>query len=172
MKLPGNPRIATHRLLLRLVEERDLRDLLAANGDDAVTRYLPYPSWPGLEEARAWLGRAQGRLANGEALQFVLERIGDGRVVGSALLFNFDEARSSGEVGYLLAREHWGQGYMKEALQALSGFARDSLGLTELRAVIEEGNEASSQLVTHLGFAPCPEEAEGNLAAYRLHLMG
>lgn len=172
MDLPGDPRITTDRLLLRLVREADLPDLLAANGDDEVTQYLPYTSWQGMDDAQAWLARTQGRLERGEALQFVLERRADQRVIGSALLFNFAEAPGQGELGYLLAREHWGYGYMVEALEALIAFARDSLGLVALKAVIELGNDASARLATRLGFLPQPDEAEDMLAVYRRRLAG
>jgi [ribosomal protein S5]-alanine N-acetyltransferase len=152
MRLPGDPRISTPRLLLRLVRGDDLPALLRANGDPEVTRYLPYETWSGPDDAVAWYARTQGRLERGEALQFVLQRLADDAVVGTALLFNFDEAGGSGELGYLLAREHWGQGYMAEAVQALAGFARDTLGLRELKAVIETSNTASARLAQRLGF--------------------
>jgi RimJ/RimL family protein N-acetyltransferase len=39
-----NP-IESERLLLRLVAESDLPALLEVNGDDTVTRFLPYATW-------------------------------------------------------------------------------------------------------------------------------
>ncbi|MBC5766108.1 GNAT family N-acetyltransferase [Ramlibacter albus] len=154
MQLPGDPRIVTPRLLLRLVRGDDLPALLRANGDPEVTRYLPYETWAGPDDAVAWYARMEGRRERSEALQFVLERTADRVVIGSALLFNFDEDRASGDVGYLLAREYWGHGYMAEAVEALVAFARDTLRLRELKAVIETPNTASAKLVMRLGFVP------------------
>jgi [ribosomal protein S5]-alanine N-acetyltransferase len=168
MQLPGDPRIVTSRLVLRLVRGDDLPALLKANGDPLVTRYLPYETWAGPEEAVAWYGRTQDRFSRGEALQFVLERLADGEVIGSALLFHFDEGAATGEVGYLLAREHWGQGYMLEAIEALVPFARDTLGLRELQAVIETANVASSKLVARLGFLP--SGSQDGLDTWRLDI--
>lgn len=52
----------------------------------------------------------------------------------------------------MLAREFWGHGYMKEALSAVFLHAKQTLGLTELRAEIDEPNLRSIRLFLALGF--------------------
>jgi RimJ/RimL family protein N-acetyltransferase len=144
--------ITTQRLALRLVREEDLPSLLEMNADDAVTRYLPYESWRGMEDAREWLGRAVARLAAGEAWQFVIVQRASGRVIGSCLLFHFDLPNGLAELGYLLGREHWGAGYMREAAAALIDFAFGTVGLRRLEAQIDPRNEASARLLERVGF--------------------
>jgi RimJ/RimL family protein N-acetyltransferase len=144
--------ITTQRLALRLVREEDLPSLLEMNADDAVTRYLPYESWRGMEDAREWLGRAVARLAAGEAWQFVIVQRASGRVIGSCLLFHFDLPNGRAELGYLLGREHWGAGYMQEAAAALIDFAFGTVGLRRLEAQIDPRNEASARLLERVGF--------------------
>jgi ribosomal-protein-alanine N-acetyltransferase len=145
--------IRTPRLLIRLVAEEDLPALLAVNADDVATRYLPYASWSGMEDAQAWFGRATVRLAAREAAQFVMVLPETGHVIGSCLLFKFDEASARAEVGYVLGREHWGSGYMLEAMKAVVDFAFDQLGLRRLEAEIDPRNIASARLLERLGFA-------------------
>jgi RimJ/RimL family protein N-acetyltransferase len=144
--------ITTQRLALRLVREEDLPSLLEMNADDAVTRFLPYESWRGMEDAREWLGRAVARLAAGEAWQFVIVQRASGRVIGSCLLFHFDLPNGRAELGYLLGREHWGAGYMQEAAAALIDFAFGTVGLRRLEAQIDPRNEASARLLERVGF--------------------
>jgi RimJ/RimL family protein N-acetyltransferase len=144
--------ITTQRLALRLVREEDLPSLLEMNADDAVTRFLPYESWRGMEDAREWLGRAVARLAAGEAWQFVIVQRASGRVIGSCLLFHFDLPNGRAELGYLLGREHWGAGYMQEAAAALIDFAFGTAGLRRLEAQIDPRNEASARLLERVGF--------------------
>jgi RimJ/RimL family protein N-acetyltransferase len=144
--------ITTARLALRLVREEDLPSLLEMNADDAVTRYLPYESWRGMEDAQEWLGRAVARLAAGEAWQFVIVQRASGRVIGSCLLFHFDLPNGRAELGYLLGREHWGAGYMQEAAAALVDFAFGTVGLRRLEAEIDPRNEASARLLERVGF--------------------
>jgi RimJ/RimL family protein N-acetyltransferase len=153
MEAPSaSDQITTPRLALRLVREEDLPSLLEMNADDCVTRYLPYESWRGMEDAREWLGRAVARLAAGEAWQFVIVQRASGDVIGSCLLFHFDLPNGRAELGYLLGREHWGAGYMAEAAAALIEFAFGTVGLRRLEAEIDPRNEASARLLERVGF--------------------
>jgi len=152
MFLPTDPRIATARLTLRLVAAPDLTSLLEINADDTVTQYLPYASWKGMVDAQEWFGRATARLAAREACQFVIVLRETAQVIGSCLLFHFDESSARAEVGYVLGREHWGAGYMLEAMQALVDFAFDQVGLRRLEAEIDPRNAASARLLGRLGF--------------------
>lgn len=153
---PGAPTpetaIPTRRLVLRLVRDEDLPPLLEMNADDAVTRYLPYESWRGMEDAQTWLARARARLAAGEAWQFVIVLRESGRVIGSSLLFHFDLPNGRAEIGYLLGRAHWGAGYMQEAAAALVDYAFGTVGLRRLEAEIDPRNGASARLLERVGF--------------------
>ena len=166
--------IRAERLLLRPVMPGDLADLLAINGDDVVTRHLPYASWRDLDDAQAWLQRADTRLAAGEAAQWVVVELATGRVIGGCLLFHFDRERASADIGYVLARQWWRNGWMSEAVQALIGFAFGSAGLRVLEAIVEPENVASTRLLERFGFtryeAPPAFVAgdDGPLLHYRL----
>lgn len=154
--MPGTPTLETslrtERLVLRLVREEDLPSLLEMNADDAVTRYLPYDSWRGMDDAQAWMARAQARLAANEAWQFVIVLRESGRVIGSCLLFHFDLPNGRAELGYLLGQAHWGAGYMREAAGALVELAFGPAGLRRLEAEIDPRNEASARLLERVGF--------------------
>jgi len=144
--------IQTQRLVIRLVAEQDLPALLEVNADDVATRYLPYASWSGMEDAKAWFDRATGRLEKREAAQFVIVLRETGDVIGSCLLFKFDEPSARAEAGYVLGRQYWGAGYMFEGMKALVDYAFDELGLRRLEAEIDPRNTASARLLERLGF--------------------
>lgn len=152
MYLPPHPKIETDRLTIRLVAESDLPSLLVVNADDTVTRYLPYESWKGIADGEAWFSRASARLAAGEAGQFVIVHRESGRVIGTCLLFRIEESSARAEVGYVLAREYWGAGYMLEAMKAFVAFAFEQLGLRRLEAEIDPRNVSSARLLERLGF--------------------
>jgi RimJ/RimL family protein N-acetyltransferase len=140
------------RLLIRLVTEADLPALLVVNSDDAVTRYLPYASWRGIEDARNWYTRMSALQAAGSALQFaLLERV-SGTAIGSCLLFRYDDSSARAELGYVLGRAHWRQGYMREALRSLIDCAFGELGLRRLEAEVDPRNVPSARVLTQLGF--------------------
>ena len=144
--------IETARLTLRLVEAPDLPALLEFNSNDAVTRHLPYESWKSIEDAEAWYGRTCSRFAAGDAAQFVLVLRGSRRVIGTCLLFQFEKRSARAEIGYVLAQEYWGAGYMREALQGFIAFLFEQVGLRRLEAEVDPKNTASSRLLDRLGF--------------------
>lgn len=106
MPLPALAPIRCPRLTVRPVAAADLPDLPAVNGDDEVTRFLPYATWRGLDDARAWLARMEALPAAKGAQQLVIARRADGRVLGTVLLFKHDEASARVEIGCVVGRPH------------------------------------------------------------------
>lgn len=158
---PASPAQFTHpepiespRLLLRSVEEGDLPALLKINGDDEVTRFLPYPTWQSLADGQAWLARYRALSMTSTVLQFVVIEKASASLIGTCLLFRHEAASARMELGYVLGRAHWGQGLMREALTALISQAFTAYGLRRLEAEVNPDNRASDALLRRLGFTP------------------
>ena len=137
---------------MRPLRNEDLPDLFAVNGDDQVARYLPYTAWQTPEDGSSWLARMQALAAAGSAVQLVMQRRSDGRVIGTLLLFKWDEGSARIELGYVLGRPHWRQGYAREAVQAVCGQAFGALGVRRIEAEVQPANQASNALLRSLGF--------------------
>ncbi len=152
LSLPAIDALPAGRTCVRALREADLADLLEVNGDDEVTRFLPYDSWRGLADARAWYERMNGLEAGGTSRQLVVERLADRRVIGTALLFRFDAGAGSVELGYVIGRSSWRQGFAREAIGALCRHAFGVLGLRRIEAHVDVANEASGALLRGLGF--------------------
>ncbi len=153
--LPSLPRtlplLSTRRLLLRPLTPQDGTDLFAIYGDPEVMRFVGEPPFPEPATVGLMLASVARLLAAGESLEWgVAEREG-GRVVGTCGLHSFDAPLCQAEVGCMLARRHWGQGLMGEALTAVMGYARE-LGIHSLLADIEPQNLLSQRLFGRLGF--------------------
>ena len=153
MPLTLDSSLEARRLLIRLVTAADLPGLLVVNGDDEVTRHLPYATWQSLDDAQAWFARMTAMHAAGTALQFAITEKRSGVTIGSCLLFRFDETSARAELGYVLGRAYWGQGYMHEALQRLIACAFGELALRRLEAEVDPRNGRSARLLARLGFA-------------------
>lgn len=139
-------------MLLRRVRRVDLPALLAVNGDDEVTRYLPYASWQAMSDARAWYRRIDKLQREGTALQWVLIEKRSGRAIGTCLLFRYDPGSTRAELGYVLGRSHWRHGYMHEALLALIDTAYKCMAVRRLEAEVDTRNARSAELLRRLGF--------------------
>jgi RimJ/RimL family protein N-acetyltransferase len=72
------------------------------------------------------------------------------------------------EVGYILAREHWGKGYATEAATAVRDHALGTLGLRRLVSLVADGNDASARVAVKLGMSL---EREVSFHGRRTHLF-
>ncbi len=152
MPLPTVTPFDSFRLRLRPVEAADLPDLLEVNGDDEVTRFLPYATWQSLQDGQAWLSRMQAMGACGSGQQLVVVRRSDRKVIGTLLLFKFDEGSRRVELGYVMGRAQWRQGLMKEAITAACSYAFNGLAIRRIEAEVNPDNAASCALLLGLGF--------------------
>lgn len=146
------PLVESARLVLRPVSADDLPALMGINGDPEVTRFLPYRTWQGLEDAHSWLARMTALHEAGSAAQLVLQRKADAAVLGTLLIFRHEAAAARAEIGYVLGRAHWGQGWMLEAVKAACAHAFGPLGLRRLEAEVNPANRASCAVLERAGF--------------------
>lgn len=140
----------TDRLLLRPGWAEDAPALARAIADEAIVRNLATAPWPyGLEEAKAFLDAPRDPVLP----TFLLFKRTDGapELVGAC---GFGRKPHGGvEIGYWIARAHWGQGFATEAARQLIEIAR-TLGLCRLEASHFIDNPASGRVLEKLGFRP------------------
>ncbi len=138
----------TPRLLLRPGWAEDAPALAAAIADETIVRNLATAPWPyGRRDAEAFLAAPRDPVLPSLLL---FERSGGApQLVGSCGLGR----RPSGavEMGYWIARAHWGRGLATEASTALIAIAR-ALGLTRLDGSHFLDNPASGRVLEKLGF--------------------
>jgi RimJ/RimL family protein N-acetyltransferase len=72
---------------------------------------------------------------------------------GACDLSEIDWRHRRAEVGFVLARDAWGQGFAREAMLAVLDYA-GGLGLKRLWARTHAGNGRSEALLLKLGFEP------------------
>ena len=143
--------VDTPRLQVRPVHEADLDALMAVNGDDVVTRWLPYEPWRSPADAQAWLARMRTLEADGGARQHEVGRPAGERAIGTALLFRPEAPSARLELGYVIGRAHWRQGIAREALAALL-VQLHGLGVRRVEAEVHVDNAPSNALLRALGF--------------------
>jgi RimJ/RimL family protein N-acetyltransferase len=146
------PELETPRLRVRPVAESDLASLMDVNGDDQVTRFLPYATWRSMEDAHAWYKRIAGLQEAGSAIQLVAVDKASAAAIATCLLFQFEPKSERAELGYVLGRAHWGKGLMREALTAVLDHAFGPMRVRRLEAHVDPRNEASRGLAKRLGF--------------------
>jgi RimJ/RimL family protein N-acetyltransferase len=148
------------RVLLRRFEVRDVAAVLAYASDPEVTRHLEWDAYDDAATAEAFIRSTHAGGSTWIARAIVL-RASDA-VIGGADLRVVSPRDRRGEIGYGLARAHWGHGYASEAAGLLLRYGFDRLGLVRIEALCSVDNERSVRTLERLGL-----RREGRLAQYR-----
>lgn len=148
--------LTTDRLTLRpwRLDPADLDAYTALSADPEVMRHIG--DGRALTPARAAAGLTrfvEHWERHGYGLYVVQART-DGAVLGFAGLARATEPGvrpGDVEIGWRLARAHWGRGYATEAALAVREHAFDTLGLARIVALIRPANAASIAVARKLG---------------------
>jgi RimJ/RimL family protein N-acetyltransferase len=149
--------IGTERLILRPWAERDREAFAAMNADPAVMAH--FPKVLDRAESDALLARLMDRW-RGEGVAFgAAERRSDGALVGmvglARVLFP-GPVEGAVEIGWRLARAHWGRGYATEAARAWLAHGFAAMGLREVVSFAVPENRPSHAVMERLGMTRDP----------------
>lgn len=152
--------LKTERLTLRPLERGDAPHLARLDADIDVMRYLDGRILTPEESEQRFERIFAGPWPEGYGVWFV-SRADSGTFVGTVVLrpMRFvPNYLNEPELGYKLAREHWGQGFAEEAARAALQYGFDSIGLPRVSAVTDLANKASQRILRKLGFRYIGEE--------------
>ena len=146
------PTIHGERVVLRWLEDDDVDDLLGIFGDPEVMRYWSSPPLADRTAAAALLAEIREFFARHTLYQWGVALPDEGTVIGTCTLTSFHAESARAEIGFALGREHWGRGYMSDAVAALLDYAFGPLGLRRLEADVDPRNGPSLRLLERVGF--------------------
>ena len=148
--------IVTPRLVLRPVSLADTAALLPLFNDWAVIKWLSAPPWPYSEaDMRGYFAALLASPAPDREVFLVIERQGQ-PIGGISHRMRRAGRLQSGDgpnIGYWLARSHWGHGYMTEAACHLIQHLFTTTQANAIYSGAFEGNTPSLHVQEKLGFA-------------------
>ncbi len=143
------PLIETERLTLDAITERDAEVYGSLCLDDAHNRYWGYDYRDDLRDETAdgayFCRVVQEDFASRRTMSLAVRR--DGKMIGEVVLYRFD-ARGAAELGVRILPAYEGQGYGKEAFEALANWSLYTLGLPRLVAKCFRQNAPSARLLS------------------------
>ena len=143
--LPGE------RILLRPLSADDADEMFLYASDPQVTEFLPWLPAPDASAVRPFLVEQVSRRKRSESMGFAIIARDTGAMIGSTDLMDLRIKRGQGELGYLIAREFWGQGLMTEAAHLTVAYGFDRLNLSCVIAFADAENGASRRVLEKLG---------------------
>jgi RimJ/RimL family protein N-acetyltransferase len=142
--------LTTNRLILRSWRRSDREPFARMNADPRVMEFFAMRLSP--EESDSMLERIETHFRQNGFGLWAAELRRDGAFVG---FVGFDipsyEAPYSVELGWRLAREHWGQGLATEGAQAVVGYGFRTLAFREIVATTVPANTRSRRVMEKLG---------------------
>jgi ribosomal-protein-alanine N-acetyltransferase len=145
--------ITTHRLMLREFRRDDWYSLNLLESDPLAVKYQSYA--PHTEDdSRAYLEKNMIAMAEHprRLFEFAVLLRGVDLLVGRCG-FEIQAEGTEAAIWYILRRDYWGQGLMREALTQLISFAFDLTGVHRIWADTDPRNVRSVNLLRHLGFS-------------------
>jgi RimJ/RimL family protein N-acetyltransferase len=154
--------LVSPRLRLRPPRQDDAAAMFEAwTRDPDVTRYLTWRPHGKPDQTATFVAGCIEAWRGPSRRPWVITRFGENVPIGLIEL-RLDGHRA--ELGYVLARSAWGQGYMTEAVQTVVHAAFDELPLSRVSAVCDVDNLASARVLDKAGL-----QREGVLRRYIMH---
>ena len=158
--------LETGRLLLRMWREEDFEPYARICADREVMRFLT-PEGKTLTRAECWrqiafiVGHWQLRGYG----HWAVEEKSSGEFVGRIGFLN-PEGWPGFEIGWTLAREHWGKGYATEGARRALRYAFTEMGREHVISLIHPQNTNSIRVAERLG-----EKFEGETDIQTIHVL-
>ena len=144
--------IKNESITLRPLEPTDLDTLYNWENDsalwvvsDTVAPYSRAALWQYLESYT-------GDIYAQRQLRLMVTLSADGTPIGTIDFLNFDPLNNRAELGLFIANEHRGKGMGRQALELLTAYAREHIGLRQLYVYIATDNEVCLQLFESFGY--------------------
>ena len=152
----------TARLRLRKAKLADADAIFRQYAQDPqVTKFVSWRTHRNIAETRDYMQMCQQAWDIGKAFHWVIERREDRQVIGMMI------ARVNAgkwEIGFVLARAYWGNGYMTEAMKGLIDWAIEQKDIFRIWAVCDIKNKASARVMEKAGM-----RREGILRRWSVH---
>jgi ribosomal-protein-alanine N-acetyltransferase len=143
--------LSTPRLALVALTLEDAPAVFSYASDPEISRLVDWPRHETIDDSRRFVARSMVGYAQGGHYEWGLMRRSDQAFLGTCGFGEIDVARRVADVGYVLAKPYWRQGYATEAVAAVLQFGFLQLGLRLIEAQALPENAASLRVMAKLG---------------------
>jgi ribosomal-protein-alanine N-acetyltransferase len=148
------PRLETERLLLRGWEPDDVDSVFAYASDPEVTRFMAWDQHRSIEDSRAFLDLLVAEQYGRHELDYCICRKSDpGTAIGGLGLYWRTPPPGTMELGYVLRRSAWGNGFAPEAGRRVIRHAFETTSAERIFAPIFAENAKSRRAAEKMGLA-------------------
>ncbi len=142
--------LKTPRCILLPLDEKYLESVHAYAADPENTRFIQHLPNKTKAETLAFLNMVSNEWKKEKPEYYEFAILLDNKQIGAVSIYP-DHDNISGEMGWILNKHYWKQGFMSEAAEAVKQFAIHTLKLTRLYACCDIRNLPSARVMKKLG---------------------
>lgn len=149
--------LKTKRLILRPLDIKDLETTHIYASDKENTRYMIHLPNETREKTLQFLDRVTNEWKRDKPrfFEFAIEL---NKLHIGAISIYLNSERFEGEIGWIINRGFWNNGYATEAALTIKEFAEETLNLTTLVAHCDSRNSASIKIMKKIGLLLVKED--------------
>ncbi|MBP4142453.1 GNAT family N-acetyltransferase [Flavobacterium sp. P4023] len=144
--------LETERLLLRRVDNNDLKEVFALRSNPETMKYIPRPLVTTNEEALAHIAMIESKIESNEGINWAITYKGDPKLIGIIGHYRIKPEHYRAEIGYMILPEFNGMGIVTEAVQEVVKYGFEVMKLHSIEAVIDPDNLGSAKVLEKNNF--------------------
>jgi|SRR5688572_18207623 len=140
----------TQRLLIRPYTTNDFEDFYRIHGNEEIMRFIRPPK----NRQQAWdflIENIEGYAKQPHLGRWAMLSSNEQNCIGSFAIIPVKDSDDI-QLGYVLLKENWGQGYASEAVKGGLDYAFNTIGVKTIAGITETGNSASQHVLLKNGF--------------------
>lgn len=152
MRHIGTKTYETERLILRPFTEDDAEAVFHNwASDDEVTKYLTWPTHSSVEASRWYVNYCIQQYSTTSRYQWGIELKSTHELIGNISVVSSIDELECMELGWVIGRKYWGNGYMPEAATKVIDVLFDEVGANCVYAGHDVNNPKSGRVMQKIG---------------------
>ncbi|MDG5789241.1 GNAT family protein [Evansella sp. AB-P1] len=145
------PTLETDRLVLRKVTMEDVSTIFKYGSDEEVSRYVTWDIHRTIADSEEFVKFVLNQYENKKIAPWAMELKENGKLIGTVDFVSWQTKHHTAEIGYVIAKEFWGNGYTTEAAKAIITFGFEKMDLVRIQARCFTENVASQRVMEKVG---------------------
>ena len=145
------PVLATERLDLCEYDAAFADDIFRFRGDAEVQLYNAVPHQT-IDDTLRFISEEREAYRLRKEVVWAWRLKTSQRIIGSVSVFDWNRYHRRAQIGYDMAKDHWGQGFAQEAIREMLIFCFEEMDLNRIEIWTSTANLRSLRLAERLGF--------------------
>ncbi|WP_019424117.1 GNAT family N-acetyltransferase [Paenibacillus sp. OSY-SE] len=141
------PVLKTARTLLRKMTLHDAEDMFMYCADEEVSRFTTWPTHQRMADTYHFLEFVIQRYDRGEIAPWGIVDVENDRLIGTCGFVSWRPTHGRAEIGYVLSRDYWNQGYMTEVVNEVIRYGFHTMKLVRIEARCHLDNAGSAKVM-------------------------